>query len=117
MGGEGVARETRMEKRHSVRGHCCTALVGESLCRTVLGAVQKCGHYRPNRTPGTKSSVGACVLPTRQSLDCLRGRPLHAPLLFVAVRPASGAVLPTHARARMAALRRIPTPPLIFHSA
>ena len=113
MGGEGVARDARMAKRHSVR----TALVGESLCRTVLGAVQKCGQYRPNRTPGTKSSVGACVLPARQSLDCLRGRPLHAPLLFAAVRPALGAVLPTHARARMAALRRITTPPLIFHSA
>ena len=49
----------------------------ESLCRTVLGAVQKCGHYRPNRTPGTKSSVGACVLPARQSLDCLRWRVLR----------------------------------------
>ena len=68
---------------------------GESLCRTVLGAVQKCGHYRPNRTPGTKSSVGACVLPTRQSLDCLRGRPLHAPLLFVAVRPARPLAAPS----------------------
>ena len=49
-----------------------------------------CGHYRPNHTPGTKSGVGACVRPTRQSRDCLRGRPLRAPPLFAAVRLALG---------------------------
>ena len=59
-----------------------------------------CGQYRPNRTPGTKSGVGACVRPARQSRDCLRGRPLRAPPLFAAVRPASGSVLSTLARAR-----------------
>ena len=45
-----------------------------------------CVHYRPNHTPGTKSGVGACVRPARQSRDCLRGRPLRAPPLFAAVR-------------------------------
>ena len=54
--------------------------------------------YRPNVTPGTKRGVGACVRPARQSRDCLRGRPLRAPPLFVAVRSAAGSVQPTVAR-------------------
>ena len=58
------------------------------------------GHYRPNRTPGTKRGVGAHVRTARQSRDCLRVRPSRAPPLFVAVRSALGPVLPTHARAR-----------------
>ena len=49
-----------------------------------------CGHYRPNHTPGTKSGIGACVRPARQSRDCLRGRPPRAPPLFAAVRLALG---------------------------
>ena len=57
-----------------------------------------CGQYRPNRTPGTKSGVGACVRLARQSRDCLRGCPLRAPPLFAAVRSALGSVLPTVAR-------------------
>ena len=76
-----------------------------------------CGQYRPNRTPGTKSGVGACVRPARQSRDCLRGRPLRAPPLFAAVRSALGSVLPTVARGASAALRRIPAPPAIPLSA
>jgi hypothetical protein len=59
-----------------------------------------CGHYRPNRTPGTKRGIGAHVRTARQSRDCLRVRPSRAPPLFVAVRSALGPVLPTHARAR-----------------
>ena len=59
-----------------------------------------CGHYRPNRTPGTKRGVGAHVRTARQSRDCLRVRPSRAPPLFVAVRSALGPVLPTVARAR-----------------
>ena len=62
------------------------------------------GQYRPNRTPGTKRGVGAHVRTSRQSRDCLRVRPFRAPPLFVAVRSASGSVLPTHARARLASL-------------
>ena len=33
MGGEGVARDARMAKRHSVRGHCCTVLCGYAVLR------------------------------------------------------------------------------------
>ena len=76
-----------------------------------------CGHYRPNRTPGTKRGVGAHVRTARQSRDCLRVRPSRAPPLFVAVRSALGPVLPTVARGALAALRRIPAPPEPFRLA
>ena len=69
-----------------------------------------CGHYRPNRTPGTKRGVVAHVRTARQSRDCLRVRPSRAPPLFVVVRSALGPVLPTVARGALAALRRIPAP-------
>ena len=65
-----------------------------------IGCCSVRGHYRPNRTPGTKRGVVAHVRTARQSRDCLRVRPSRAPPLFVAVRSALGPVLPTHARAR-----------------
>ena len=58
------------------------------------------GHYRPNCAPNTESAVGSHVRPSRQSRDCLRGRPFRAPVLSVMVRSALGSVLPTVARAR-----------------
>ena len=57
-----------------------------------------CGQYRPNCAPNTERAVGSCVRPSRQSQDCLRGRPLRAPALSVMVRSALGPVLPTVAR-------------------
>ena len=33
--------------------------------RSMLCLPRICGQYRPNRTPGTKSGVGACVRPAR----------------------------------------------------
>ena len=67
--------------------------------RTACSAVQYCGLYRPNVTPGTKRGVGAHVCTARQSQDCLRVHPSRAPPLFVAVRSAAGSVQPTVARA------------------
>ena len=48
-------------------------------------------YYRPNHAPNTESAVVACVRPSRQSGDCLRGRPLRAPALSVMVCLACGA--------------------------
>ena len=58
------------------------------------------GQYRPNCAPNTESAVGSHVRPSRQSRDCLLGRPFRAPVLSVMVRSALGSVLPTHVRAR-----------------
>ena len=49
-----------------------------------------CGQYRPNHTPGTKSGIGACMRPARQSRDCLRGRPLRAIRTVGAPRATAG---------------------------
>ena len=75
-----------------------------------IGCCSVRGHYRPNRTPGTKRGIGAHVRTARQSRDCLRVRPSRAPPLFVAVRSALGPVLPTVAQGALAALRSIPAP-------
>ena len=60
-----------------------------------IGCLSVRGQYRPNRTPGTKRGVGAQVRPSRQSRDCLRGRPFRAPPLFAAVRPARPLAAPS----------------------
>ena len=77
MGGEGVARDARMAKRHSVR----TALVGESLRRTVLGAVRVCCACESAENAGRRLAAmlaphSLCPRHARQSLDCLRWRVL-----------------------------------------
>ena len=65
-------------------------------CR--IECLRICGQYRPNCAPNTERAVGTRVRPSRQSQDCLRGRPLRAPALSVMVRSALGPVLPTVAR-------------------
>jgi hypothetical protein len=65
-------------------------------CR--MECLRICGQYRPNCAPNTERAVGTRVRPSRQSQDCLRGRPLRAPALSVMVRSALGPVLPTVAR-------------------
>ena len=73
-----------------------------STCRVgcCVGCCSVRGQYRPNCAPNTESAVGSHVRPSRQSRDCLRGRPFRAPVLSVMVRSALGSVLPTVARAR-----------------
>ena len=83
MGGEGVARDTRMAKRHSVRGHCCTVLECEPFCRTVLGAVRVCCACESAENAGRRLAAmlaphSLCPRHARQSLDCLRWRVLRA---------------------------------------
>lgn len=65
-------------------------------CR--IECLRICGQYRPNCAPNTERAVGSRVRPSRQSQDCLRGRPLRAPALSVMVRSALGPVLPMVAR-------------------
>ena len=83
-------------------------LIGNGVCGCTVLLVLQCrvgrcsvrGQYRPNCAPNTESAVGSHVRPSRQSRDCLRGRPFRAPALSVMVRSALGPVLPTVARAR-----------------
>ena len=101
--------------------HVVSFLVGVLLLHSVvlcrMQCLSGCGQYRPNVTPNTESAVGSRDRTARQSLDCLRVRPLRTPALSVMVRPASGSVLPTLARGALAALRRIPAPPEPFRPA
>ena len=74
-------------------------------CCSVLWAVptQPCSF--------AEMGIGSHVRPTRQSRDCLRGRPFRTLPISAILRSALGSVQPTVARGALAALRRIPTPP------
>ena len=85
---------------------CIACGWGRMVCLRICGkcrgcrmeCLRICGQYRPNCAPNTERAVGTRVRPSRQSQDCLRGRPLRAPALSVMVRSALGPVLPTVAR-------------------
>ena len=75
------------------------------------------GQYRPNRAPNPESAVGSRVRPARQSRDCLRGRPLHTPVLSAMVCSAYGVGTAHPCTGAYGVTRRIPAPPETFLSA
>ena len=75
------------------------------------------GQYRPNRAPNPESTVGSRVRPARQSRDCLRGRPLHTPVLSAMVCSAYGVGTAHPCTGAYGVTRRIPALPETFLSA